>query len=322
MPRSAGSTEQFLDWVGKKVADRHGSWRNLSRVNVILQLMVAQHASVADLTRYMQILRRHLEANGGATGLKRAADYKRFRDRVGDSSLRRFLAEVNARTAFHTATQSNSTRAAYGQSRVARKGAELVAQGLPPTKLNDHHRRPDGPRAATYHSAKRRKLSDYPAGAEWHPTKNGSLRAEDVSAGSQKRRWWLCPVHPSHEWEREVNARTSRRDRCPFCTNRRLSVTNSLATLRPDLALEWDVERNEGVTPADVMAGANGDAHWICRICGIAGRPGSRPGRSRRPAAPNFRGHPAHEPDLFDVDWQPEALEAPIASVEDPDLPF
>ncbi len=28
---------------------------------------------------------------------------------------------------------------------------------------------------------------------EWHPTENGDLKPEDVSSGSSKEVWWLCP---------------------------------------------------------------------------------------------------------------------------------
>jgi hypothetical protein len=28
--------------------------------------------------------------------------------------------------------------------------------------------------------------------AEWHPTRNGELSAENVTAGSSKKVWWSC----------------------------------------------------------------------------------------------------------------------------------
>ena len=32
---------------------------------------------------------------------------------------------------------------------------------------------------------------------EWHPTENGNLKPEDVTPGSGKEVWWLCPEgHP------------------------------------------------------------------------------------------------------------------------------
>jgi len=34
---------------------------------------------------------------------------------------------------------------------------------------------------------------------QWHPTKNGELTADDVTAGSEVKAWWLC--EKGHEWE-------------------------------------------------------------------------------------------------------------------------
>ena len=28
---------------------------------------------------------------------------------------------------------------------------------------------------------------------EWHPTKNENLNPEDITSGSSKEVWWLCP---------------------------------------------------------------------------------------------------------------------------------
>ena len=33
--------------------------------------------------------------------------------------------------------------------------------------------------------------------AEWHPTLNGALTPEMVTAGSNRKVWWLCPDAPS-----------------------------------------------------------------------------------------------------------------------------
>ena len=53
-----------------------------------------------------------------------------------------------------------------------------------------------------------------------------------------------------------------RRGHCPFCSNRRLSVTNSLAALRPDLAREWHPTRNGRRTPGDVVATSSKTRVW------------------------------------------------------------
>jgi very-short-patch-repair endonuclease/DNA-directed RNA polymerase subunit RPC12/RpoP len=51
---------------------------------------------------------------------------------------------------------------------------------------------------------------------EWHPTKNESLKPEDVTRGSGKYIWWLC--FKGHEWRAVVHSRT-RGSNCPKCFN-------------------------------------------------------------------------------------------------------
>lgn len=54
--------------------------------------------------------------------------------------------------------------------------------------------------------------------AEWHPKMNGSLTAEAVVPGSNKRVWWQCRFH--HEWRATVASRTKENGTgCPFCGN-------------------------------------------------------------------------------------------------------
>ena len=52
--------------------------------------------------------------------------------------------------------------------------------------------------------------------AEWHPDKNGDLRPESISAGSDKVIWWKCTK--GHEWNSRASSRTGpRRTNCPQC---------------------------------------------------------------------------------------------------------
>lgn len=46
---------------------------------------------------------------------------------------------------------------------------------------------------------------------QWHPTKNGDLTPKHVTAGSNKKVWWLC--ENNHEWEAVINGR----GRCLKC---------------------------------------------------------------------------------------------------------
>ena len=99
--------------------------------------------------------------------------------------------------------------------------------------------------------------------AEWHPTRNGLLRPEDITASSSRKVWWICPAAEDHEWE----ARPADRRQgygCPFCTGRRVTKSNSLAATRPDLAKEWHPTKNGNLTPWDVTRGSGKKVWWKC----------------------------------------------------------
>ena len=67
---------------------------------------------------------------------------------------------------------------------------------------------------------------------EWHPTKNGVLKPENISFGSDKKVWWLCPNKCSHgcphEWETAIKIRCRLNCGCVYCSNpvRPLNISN------------------------------------------------------------------------------------------------
>ena len=50
---------------------------------------------------------------------------------------------------------------------------------------------------------------------EWHPTKNHDLSPFDVTSGSGKKVWWLCPL--GHEYQATIRDRHSDNTQCPIC---------------------------------------------------------------------------------------------------------
>ena len=99
--------------------------------------------------------------------------------------------------------------------------------------------------------------------AQWHPTKNASLTPSQVAAGSAQKAWWKCPHGEDHEWQVSVRERTKGKG-CPFCANRKASVTNSLASLYPEIAVEWHPTKNASLTPSQVVAGSTQQVWWFC----------------------------------------------------------
>ena len=62
--------------------------------------------------------------------------------------------------------------------------------------------------------------------SEWNYAKNGDLRPNEISAGSQKRVWWVCPR--GHEWQAVVYTRRDGND-CPYCSSEERTSFNEKA---------------------------------------------------------------------------------------------
>ena len=99
---------------------------------------------------------------------------------------------------------------------------------------------------------------------QWHPTKNIGVRPEEVLAGTLKKYWWICPEGPDHEWQASVIHRTLQGVGCLCCSGRKASVTNSIWSLFPKVALQWHSDKNHEVTPDQVVYGSNKKYWWIC----------------------------------------------------------
>jgi hypothetical protein len=102
--------------------------------------------------------------------------------------------------------------------------------------------------------------------AEWDVEANGDLRPEDVSYGSDRLVSWLCPK--GHDpYAMKVGHRTSRNRGCPVCGRAKIHAPKkgkTLAEAFPDIAAEWDYEKNHPLTPADVAPRSNKKAWFIC----------------------------------------------------------
>lgn len=98
--------------------------------------------------------------------------------------------------------------------------------------------------------------------AQWHPDKNGDLLPSMVTAGSNKKVWWLGKC--GHTWEDTVSHRNSGNG-CPYCAGKRiLPGFNDLASKYPEIAKEWHPTENEPITPANVSYGSGKKFFWLC----------------------------------------------------------
>ena len=94
---------------------------------------------------------------------------------------------------------------------------------------------------------------------EWDFNKN-ELTPSEMPVFSRKKVWWRCAG--GHSWRATINSR-SNGNRCPFCSGLRVSDSNRLSTNRPDLAREWDFDKNE-LTPYDVTVSSDKKSWWKC----------------------------------------------------------
>lgn len=98
--------------------------------------------------------------------------------------------------------------------------------------------------------------------AQWHPVNNGGLLPQYVTAGSEKKVWWIC--EREHAWQATIASRVAGCG-CPVCSNRvALRGFNDLATVHPALEKEWDYEKNEPLKPQDVTPGYGKKVWWKC----------------------------------------------------------
>jgi len=101
--------------------------------------------------------------------------------------------------------------------------------------------------------------------AQWDYEKNLDTTPHDVAPGSDKKVWWRCPEPDcGHGWKATLRNRASNNSGCPACAGKTVTATNSLAAKRPDVAAQWDHDRNVSLTPHAVTAGSAKRAWWRC----------------------------------------------------------
>lgn len=107
---------------------------------------------------------------------------------------------------------------------------------------------------------------------EWNYDKNTGLvdgnnvdisTPDKVTTVSGNKVWWKCSK--GHEWQATIAHRTSRGDGCPYCYGRYvLPGINDLQTLFPEVAKEWNYEKNKSLTPSEVTARSEKKIWWKC----------------------------------------------------------
>lgn len=100
--------------------------------------------------------------------------------------------------------------------------------------------------------------------AEWNWEKNTELSFDPnlLTVGSGKKVWWKCSK--GHEWQATIDRRSQGKG-CPYCSGRNaIKGKNDLQTVNPALAKEWNYDKNNGLTPTDVLPSSNKKVWWKC----------------------------------------------------------
>jgi len=101
---------------------------------------------------------------------------------------------------------------------------------------------------------------------EWDTEANAKERLfpDKLTLGSQKRVHWLChkcPLGVTHKWVASINSRALLGSGCSCCGGRTACKCNSLPSLYPDIAQEWDYSKNDG-KPCDYTAKSHAVVWW------------------------------------------------------------
>ena len=102
---------------------------------------------------------------------------------------------------------------------------------------------------------------EYP---RWDMERNAPLEPRNVAAGSHRKVWWRC--RKGHAWEAAVYSVTVSGSGCPYCSGKAvLPGENDLQTLFPELATQWDREKNI-CGPSEVLPGIHEKVWWKCSL--------------------------------------------------------
>jgi hypothetical protein len=112
---------------------------------------------------------------------------------------------------------------------------------------------------------------------EWDWRKNNDINPDQVTCGSTKKVWWICKTC-GHKWYASIASRCRKNGgRCPKCADisraekrqaKLLQIANPLSKTHPEIAKEWDYEKNGSLSPDMLTHGSGKSVWWKCSTCG------------------------------------------------------
>ncbi len=96
---------------------------------------------------------------------------------------------------------------------------------------------------------------------QWDYESNQSDPSEYLPK-SNKKCYWIC--EKGHRWKSGINTRTRGRG-CPYCAHKRIAIGETdLQSRHPEIAEQWNYEKNTGLKPTGVSYGSNRRIWWKC----------------------------------------------------------
>jgi len=98
---------------------------------------------------------------------------------------------------------------------------------------------------------------------EWDYERNKPLLPSEVSSGTQRKVWWICPK--GHSYNAQVLNRTNAKTNCPICSGKMaLDGYNDIFTTHPEARLFWDYDKNKKIKPTELTHGSAKSVWWKC----------------------------------------------------------
>jgi len=101
---------------------------------------------------------------------------------------------------------------------------------------------------------------------QWDYEKNGMIKPEFIRYSSNLKMWWKCSE--GHSWQATVYSRY-KGNGCPYCAGTYLlEGKNDLLSQNPQLAKEWNYDRNGDLRPNQISVNNGNKVWWVCSKCG------------------------------------------------------
>ncbi len=102
---------------------------------------------------------------------------------------------------------------------------------------------------------------------QWDYDKNGEIKPDEVFPRSNKVVYWRCDKY-GQSWKARISSRASGNG-CPYCSNTKAAPGyTDLETKQPEIAAQWNYEKNRGLLPYMVTESSDREVDWCCSTCG------------------------------------------------------